>query len=200
VALALASALVNVLYLTGSIYMLEVYDRVLTSRSVSTLVGLSVLAISLYAFQGFLDLLRGRMLVRVGRSLGQDLSGRVFETLGRLALATRMSGDGLQPLRDLDQVRNFLSSAGPLALLDLPWMPFYIGICFVFHFWIGIAALVGAICLITFTLLTEILVRGPHANCHRLRNATQLHRRDIAAQRRGAAGDGDGGANHRGVG
>jgi len=101
------------------------------------------------------------MLVRVGRSLGQDLSGRVFETLGRLALATRMSGDGLQPLRDLDQVRNFLSSAGPLALLDLPWMPFYIGICFVFHFWIGIAALVGALCLITFTLLTEILVRQP---------------------------------------
>src|SRR5215813_10869972 len=73
VALALASALVNVLYLTGSFYMLEVYDRVLTSRSMSTLVGLSVLAISLYAFQGFLDLLRGRMLVRVGRSLGQAL-------------------------------------------------------------------------------------------------------------------------------
>ena len=161
VALALASALVNILYLTGSIYMLEIYDRVLTSRSVSTLIGLSVLAIGLYAFQGLLDLLRGRVLVRIGRSLGQSLSIRVFDTLGRLALSTRRGGDGLQPLRDLDQVWNFLSSPGPLALLDLPWIPFYIGICFVFHFWIGVAALIGAICLVTFTLLTESLTRQP---------------------------------------
>ena len=160
-ALAIASALINVLYLTGSFYMLEVYDRVLTSRSVSTLIGLSVLAIGLYAFQGLLDLLRGRILVRVGRSLGQSLSFRVFDTIGRLALMARTPGDGLQPLRDLDQVRNFLSSPAPMALLDLPWMPFYIGICFLFHFWIGIAALVGAICLITFTVLTEVFTREP---------------------------------------
>jgi PrtD family type I secretion system ABC transporter len=160
-ALALASALINILYLTGSFYMLEVYDRVLTSRSVSTLIGLSVLAIGLYGFQGILDLLRGRILVRIGRSLGQTLSFRVFDTIGRLALMTRTPGDGLQPLRDLDQVRNFLSSPGPLALLDLPWMPFYIGICFIFHFWIGFAALTGAICLVTFTVLTEIFTREP---------------------------------------
>jgi PrtD family type I secretion system ABC transporter len=160
-ALALASSLVNILYLTGSFYMLEVYDRVLTSRSVSTLVGLSILALGLFAFQGFLDLLRGRVLVRIGRSLGQGLSFRVFDTIGRLALSTRSAGDGLQPIRDLDQVRSFLSSPGPLALLDLPWMPFYIGICFVFHFWIGFTALVGAICLITFTLLTESFTREP---------------------------------------
>jgi len=160
-ALALASALINVLYLTGSFYMLEVYDRVLTSRSVSTLMGLSVLAIGLFAFQGILDLLRGRVLVRVGRSLGQSLSFRVFETIGRLALMTRSAGDGLQPLRDLDQVRGFLSSPGPLALLDLPWMPFYIGICFIFHFWIGVAALIGAIILVTVTLFTEIFTREP---------------------------------------
>jgi PrtD family type I secretion system ABC transporter len=161
VALALASALVNILYLTGSFYMLEIYDRVLTSRSVSTLIGLSVLAIGLYAFQGLLDLLRGRVLVRIGRSLGQSLSRRVFDTLGRLALSRRGGGDGLQPLRDLDQVWNFLSSPGPLALLDLPWIPFYIGICFIFHFWIGVAGLIGAICLVTFTLLTESLTRQP---------------------------------------
>ena len=160
-ALALASALINVLYLTGSFYMLEVYDRVLTSRSVSTLVGLSILALGLFVFQGLLDLLRGRVLVRIGRSLGESLSFRVFETIGRMALVTRGAGDGLQPLRDLDQVRGFLSSPGPLALLDLPWMPFYIGICFVFHFWIGIAALIGAICLVIVTLFTEVFTREP---------------------------------------
>src|SRR5882757_9373330 len=113
VALAAASALINVLYLSGSVYMLEVYDRVLTSRSVATLVGLTVLVVVLYAFQGFLDLLRGRVLIRIGRYLGQSLSIRVYETIARLALSTRSSGDGLQPMRDLDQVRGFLSGAGP---------------------------------------------------------------------------------------
>ena len=75
--LALASALINVLYLTGSLYMLEVYDRVLPSRSVPTLVGLSILVVVLYGFQAVLDLLRGRVLVRIGRSLGQkpELAG-----------------------------------------------------------------------------------------------------------------------------
>ena len=144
VGIAFASALINILYLSGAIYMLEVYDRVLTSRSIATLIGLTVLVIVLYAFQGFLDLLRGRVLVRIGRSLGQSLSERVYSIIGRLALANRGGSDGLRPLRDLDQVRAFLSSPGPVALLDLPWMPFYIAICFLFHFWIGMTALVGA--------------------------------------------------------
>ncbi len=153
--------MINVLYLTGSFYMLEVYDRVLPSRSVPTLVGLSVLALGLYGFQGVLDLLRSRVLVRIGRSLDESLSARVYQTIARLALATRSAGDGLLPLRDLDQVRSFLSGSGPLALLDLPWMPFYLGICYVFHVWIGVAATVGAVVLIAITLLTEIYTREP---------------------------------------
>jgi ATP-binding cassette subfamily C protein PrsD len=161
VALAIASALINLLYLTGSVYMLEVYDRVLTSRSVPTLVGLSVLALVLYSFQGFLDLLRGRVLIRIGRFLGQGLSVRVYQTIARLALSTRSTGDGLQPLRDLDQVRGFLSGSGPIALLDLPWMPFYIAICFAFHVLIGITALVGAIVIVAFTVMTELMTREP---------------------------------------
>src|SRR5215813_4296210 len=143
--LAFASALINILYLSGSVYMLEVYDRVLNSRSIPTLVGLTALIALLYGFQGFLDLLRGRVLVRIGRSLGESLGGRVYTLIGQLALLTRTRGDGLQPLRDIDQIRTFLSSPGPVALLDLPWMPFYIAICFLFHFWIGLTALVGAL-------------------------------------------------------
>src|SRR5262245_60113742 len=161
VGIAFASALINVLYLSGSVYMLEVYDRVLTSRSIPTLVGLTVLVAVLYAFQGFLDRLRGRVLVRIGRSLGESLSVRVYSLIGQLALSTRTSNDGLQPLRDIDQIRTFLSSPGPVALLDLPWMPFYIAICFLFHFWIGLTALVGALLIVSLTLLTDLLTREP---------------------------------------
>ena len=132
------SAMVNVLYLTGSFFMLEIYDRVLPSRSIPTLVGLIVLAAALYMAQGVLDLIRGRILVRIGASLDESLSGRVFETIARLPLKVGQRNDGLQPLRDLDSIRTFLSGLGPIAMFDLPWMPFYIGICFLFHPLIGL--------------------------------------------------------------
>jgi PrtD family type I secretion system ABC transporter len=161
IALGLASALVNILYLTGSLYMLEVYDRVLPSRSIATLIGLSILVLALYGFQAVLDVLRGRILIRVGRSLGQSLSLRTYESIARLALQNPRQGDGLQPIRDLDQVRAFLSGTGPVALLDMPWLPLYIAICFAFHTWMGVAALVGAVLLIGLTLLTEAFTHEP---------------------------------------
>lgn len=158
---ALVSAVINVLYLTGSFFMLEVYDRVLPSRSVPTLVGLIIIAAILYAFQGVLDIVRGRLLVRIGISLDESLSDRVYGILLALPLRGRIGGDGLQPLRDLDQVRSFLSSGGPMAFFDLPWMPIYLAICFVFHFWIGITALAGALLLVIVTLMTEMFGRAP---------------------------------------
>jgi len=161
VGIGIAGALINILYLSGSLYMLEVYDRVLTSRSIPTLIGLSVMVVILYGFQGCLDLLRSRVLVRIGRSLGESLSPRIYAVIGRIALSTRSAGDGLLPLRDIDQVRGFLSSPGPVALLDLPWMPFYILICFLFHFWLGVTALGGALVIVCFTILTELMTRGP---------------------------------------
>ena len=161
IAIGVFSGVINVLLLTGSLYMLQVYDRVLPSRSVPTLVALSVLVIGLYAFQGFLEWIRGRMLTRIGRSLDEALSSQVYEAIVALPLRVRSSGDGLQALRDLDQVRLFLSSVGPTALFDMPWMPLYMGLCFMFHFWIGIAALTGAGILVTLTLLTEALSRRP---------------------------------------
>src|SRR3954451_1441124 len=159
--IGLMTGMINVLYLTGSFFMLEIYDRVLPSRSIPTLVGLAVIAFVLYAFQGVLDVLRGRVLVRIGASLDEALSGRVFDILVRLPLKARPAGDGLQPIRDLDQVRSFLSGLGPTALFDLPWMPLYIAICFLFHVWIGITALIGATLLVGVTLLTEFRTREP---------------------------------------
>src|SRR5437763_11765921 len=107
IAVALMSGLINILYLTGSFYMLEVYDRVLPSRSVPTLVALSILALTLFAFQGVLDILRSRVLVRIAASLDERLSTRVYDIVVQLPLRSRMPGDGLAPVRDFDQIRTF---------------------------------------------------------------------------------------------
>jgi PrtD family type I secretion system ABC transporter len=154
------SCIINLLYLTGSIFMLEVYDRVLPSRSVPTLIGLIILAGGLYAAQGALDLIRSRILGRVGTALDESLNARVFDTIVRLPLVAG-SGEGLQPLRDLDNVRSFLGSQGPSAFFDLPWLPLYLAICFAFHVLIGVTALTGAIILVTLTLVTEYMTREP---------------------------------------
>lgn len=158
---ALVSGVVNVLALTSPMFMLQVYDRVLASGSVPTLVGLAVLAFGLYAFQCMLDIIRARVLIRIGEHFDMQYSGTVHDAVVRLPLLTRMSGDGLQPLRDLDNVRGFVSGTGPTAFFDLPWMPLYLGICFLFHFWIGVTALVGAILLIALTILTNIYSQKP---------------------------------------
>src|SRR5450432_2064888 len=161
IGVGLMSCVINLLYLTGSIFMLEVYDRVLPSRSVPTLVGLIVLASGLYIAQGVLDLIRGRILGRIGTSLDESLNARVFETVVRLPLLVGNRNEGLQPLRDLDNVRSFLGSMGPGAFFDLPWLPFYLAICFAFHVMIGLTALVGAIILVTLTVVTEFMSRTP---------------------------------------
>ena len=161
VAIALFSGMSNVLMLTGAIFMLEIYDRVLPSRSVPTLVALLILAAGLYAAQGVIDTIRSRILVRVGNSLDESLSLRVYDAVVRLPLRLGGKGDGAQPIRDLDSVRNFLSGSGPVALFDLPWMPVYLAICFLFHVYIGLTALAGAVILITLTVLTEFLTRRP---------------------------------------
>jgi PrtD family type I secretion system ABC transporter len=161
IGVGIMSCMINLLYLTGSIFMLEVYDRVIPSRSVATLVGLVVLCGGLYIAQGILDMIRGRILGRIGTSLDEALNARVFETIVRLPLLVGARNDGLQPLRDLDAVRSFLGSMGPGAFFDLPWLPFYLVICFAFHWLIGVTALAGAVILVTLTLITEFMSRRP---------------------------------------
>jgi PrtD family type I secretion system ABC transporter len=161
IGVGIMSCMINLLYLTGSLFMLEVYDRVLPSRSVPTLIGLILLAVFLYMAQGILDLIRGRILGRVGTSLDEALNARVFDIVVRLPLTVGGRNDGLQPLRDLDNVRGFLGGMGPGAFFDLPWLPFYLAICFAFHVMIGVTALVGAIILVALTMTTEFLSRAP---------------------------------------
>jgi ATP-binding cassette, subfamily C, bacterial PrsD len=174
------SCIINLLYLTGSMFMLEVYDRVLPSRSVPTLIGLIILAGGLYVAQGLLDLLRSRILGRIGTALDEALNARVFETVVKLPLLIGNRNEGLQPLRDLDNVRSFLGGAGPSAFFDLPWLPLYLAICFAFHVLIGITASIGAVILVTLTLITEFLSRKPAREAMTLAS----RRNDLAAASR----------------
>jgi ATP-binding cassette subfamily C protein len=167
-AVALFSGMSNLLMLMSAIFMLEVYDRVLPSRSVPTLVVLLLLAAGIYAAQGVIDMIRSRILVRVGRSLDEAMSSRVYDTIVRLPLKVGNKGEGTQPIRDLDAVRGFLSGIGPVAFFDLPWIPVYLAICFLFHFYIGLTALGGAIILGALAVLTELQTRHP------TRSATQF--------------------------
>jgi ATP-binding cassette subfamily C protein len=160
VGVGLASGVLNVLMLTGSFYMLEIYDRVVPSRNLPTLVGLTVLVVVLYGFQGFLDFIRSRVLVHIGASVDQRLSEDVYHGVLRLPLMKANGGEGLLPLRDLDQIRGFFSGTGLPAFFDLPWVPLYIGICFVFHPALGIVAAAAGLFMFALTLLTEYLSKS----------------------------------------
>src|SRR5215813_10895744 len=154
---ALFSGVVNFLMLAGPLYMLQVYDRVLSSRSVPTLVALSVFLVGAYAFQGALDLIRSRVVVRAAALLDRRLALTVHDAVIRLAIAR----EGPQPVRDLDQIRAFLTGSGPIAFVDLPWIPVFLLVCFLIHPWLGLVATAGGVTLFSLTLFTEYASRGP---------------------------------------
>lgn len=159
-AVGLFSGVINVLALTGSLYMLQVYDRVLPSHSVPTLIGLSLLMAALYMAHGLLDFFRLRVMARVGVRLDHALSDKVFTAVQLLPLRLR-AGDGLQPIRDLDQIRAFLSGLGPTALFDIPWMPVYLALVYALHPLLGLTATAGALVLIALTFATELASAAP---------------------------------------
>lgn len=153
------SGLINILALTGSFYMLQVYDRALTSGSVQTLVALSILAIGLYLFQGGFDIIRSQVLVRVGSRLDRNiapLAHRVAIDMPRFGFS---STEALERGRDVDTVRGFLGSQGPAALFDLPWIPLYLAFVYLLHPWLGALTLGGAVVLTLLTIISEIMAR-----------------------------------------
>ncbi len=149
------SAGVNVLALTGPLYMLEVYNRVLPSGSVSALVILTLAMLALYGLSGALDFVRLRLMARAAHRTDARLSARVFAMLPARTREIGPHGDGLQPLRDLDQVRAFLASPGPMAFFDMPWLPLYLGVVFRMHPLLGVFATRSAVLLVTLMLLAE---------------------------------------------
>lgn len=153
------SGMINILALTGSIYMMQIYDRALTSGSVPTLVVLSMLAIGLYLFQGCFDVIRSQVLVRVGARLDKKIAPmahRVAIDMPRFGFST---AEALERGRDVDTVRGFLGSQGPSALFDLPWMPLYLAFIYFLHPLLGALTFAGAIFLAVLTIVSEVMTK-----------------------------------------
>ncbi|UYN99981.1 MAG: type I secretion system permease/ATPase [Devosia sp.] len=150
----------NLLMLTGPMFMLQIYDRVLASRSVPTLIVLTVLICALFGFYAFLETLRSRMAARFADVLDARISGRLFDASVhyRLSSGNARSSD---PVRDSDQLRQFLSSPGPLSLLDLPWVPAYLGVVFILHVWLGWLAVAGGLVIVVLMICNEVVSRKP---------------------------------------
>ncbi|KQT13243.1 type I secretion protein [Methylobacterium sp. Leaf399] len=154
------SGIINILALTGSFYMLQVYDRALPSGSLPTLIGLSTLAIGLYVFQGMFDVLRLQILVRIGAQLDRrvaPLAQRVSIDMPRYGFS---AAESMERSRDVDTVRGFLGSPGLVALFDLPWTPIFLVFVYMLHPWLGALTIGGAVLLTVITILTELLTRG----------------------------------------
>ncbi|MBA4165244.1 MAG: type I secretion system permease/ATPase [Erythrobacter sp.] len=170
VTVAWLSALINVLLLGGPIYMLLIYDSVLPSGSFATLFGLLIMVTMVYVFQALFDLLRLRILADVGVALDARMTGRVQRAVSELALRGNRGGDdGIGPLRDLDAVRGFLSSPGPCALIDLPWMVLFLALLTLLHVWLGVTALAGALVLAGLTIINDRMTRAPSETALRAR-------------------------------
>ena len=161
VGIAIFSACVNVLSLTGSLYMMQISDRILASRSIATLVFLSLIALAAYLLQGILDALRGRMLARVGAKFSALLMGRVYGAVTSLSLNGVRPVVTTQAIRDLDQVQRFLSGSGPTAFFDMPFMPIFFLVAFFMHPLFGWLIVVGGLVIVALSLMTDIRTRSP---------------------------------------
>ena len=157
---AIFSGFVNILMLTGPLYMLQVYDRVLGSRSEATLVALSVLVIFLYGMMGLLDFARGRIMTRAGARFQAALDHRVFDAMIRRSVVAKdpVAQTGLS---DLESVQKLISSPAVTASFDLPWTPVFLAGIALFHPWLGMLALGGGSFLIAITLLNQVFTKGP---------------------------------------
>lgn len=160
-ALFVFSFFVNLLMLTGPLYMLQIYDRVLGSRSEPTLVALSLLMLAMFVAMGVLDNARNQIVARVGARFQDALDKRVFQAAMQRLIVAPQDPSALAAQRDLDSVQRYLSSPVHLAVFDLPWTPLFFAAIFVFHTALGWLAIGGAVCLIALTVLNQSLTQGP---------------------------------------
>ena len=174
---AVFSSFVNILMLSGPLYMMQVYDRVLTSRSIPTLVALSILVLALYVISGLLEHIRSRLIVSVGSAVERDLRRSVFSRL--LDNAVRRSSDvGTQPVRDLDMIRQFHSGQAPFGLFDLPWAPLFLAVTYLIHPWLAALTLGGAILLFGIAILNEVALKSGSQTAY----AAQVEANQLAEQ------------------
>ncbi|MDD5210826.1 MAG: type I secretion system permease/ATPase [Sulfuricurvum sp.] len=151
---AFISLFINLLMLVPTLYMLQLYDRVLASRSMETLIMLTIIVVVMFVVLGLLEFIRSRILIRVGNAIDAKMSNRLFDAM--FALANRHPGKSTaQPLSDLTQIRQFLTGTPLFAFFDAPWIPIYIGIMFLFHPMFGYFAIFAAIVAVSLTFINE---------------------------------------------
>lgn len=173
VALFGVSLVSNLLMLTGPLFMLQIYDRVLTSRSIPTLVAMTLLVCVLYGFFALIEWVRARMGVRLAGVIDERLSGELFGAMIRLRVGGRNRSD---PVRDFDTMRTFAGGQGPISFFDLPWIPVYLGVVFLFHPLLGWLATGGAAIIAVMLVVDEVVAQRPtqEANAAATRRARQL--------------------------
>lgn len=167
IGLGIMSATISLLGLASTIYMLEIYDRVLPSKSLPTLIGLTTILVGFLVMQGTLEWIRGRILLLVSHRLDDQFGSRIYRSLLALPLLHDSHDDSLRPLRDLDQLRHFIASPAPVALFDLPWVPIYVFVAFGFHVWIGSMIGLSALLLVGLTVVSEMLTKHPSYKANR---------------------------------
>jgi PrtD family type I secretion system ABC transporter len=166
VAVIVFSVVINLLMLTGPLFMLQVYDRALPSGNVSTLVLLFLLVTVLYGFFALIEGVRARIFVRLGTRIDELLHKPVYQAM--IALTSKDPiGAGPQPMRDLDTVRSYVSGTGPAAFFDIPWVPIYLGLIFFLHPLLGIFATIAAAILVAIALLNKQLTQKAHGDVAR---------------------------------
>ena len=153
------SFFINMIMLVPAIYMLQIYDRVLSSRSESTLLMLTLLALGLYALMGGLEWVRSRLLVRAGSMLDSQMNERVF-TAAFEANLRRAGANAGQAINDLTNVRQFVTGNGLFAFFDAPWFPIYLIVIFVIHPMLGLFSLLGAMVLVALALVNQWVTQG----------------------------------------
>ena len=150
----LFSMFINILMLVPSLYMLQVYDRVLASQSIETLVLLTVIVAVLFITKGILEMVRSRILVRIGNKIDHDLNAHLFDVIFYLArLAPGQAST--QPLTDLTKIRQFMTGQGVFAFFDAPWFPIYLFVMYLFSPWLLVFAVVSSILILTITYLND---------------------------------------------
>ncbi|MBM1312320.1 type I secretion system permease/ATPase [Sulfitobacter mediterraneus] len=153
------SFFVNMLMFVGPLYMLQIYDRVLSSRNETTLVMISMIAVLMLVSYGLLEFTRSKLLVRAGLQFDDVLANPVFSRVVRQQ--TAQPGSGAQiALSDIDKVREFMTGQGILAFFDAPWVPMFLLLCFAFHPWLGMVATFGAVVIFILALANEFATRS----------------------------------------
>jgi ATP-binding cassette, subfamily C, bacterial len=152
------SFFINLLMFVSPLYMLQIYDRVVSSRSETTLVALTILAAVLLAVYASLEALRARILVRAGLAFDEKIAGSVFEAIHKGNIKMPQGGHS-QCLRDLDVVREFLTGSGLIALCDAPWFPIFVAACFLLHPWFGVIAILGSALTLGLTIANDLATK-----------------------------------------